>query len=291
MRFKWTFTVLATAVLLQQTQAAQTAPDIAAVLERAARYVSNYEEHELGNLLMSEEYQQDSVWMEFGRRQQRRTTESDFLILEAGNERIGIRKVNLVDGRSVKSTEAGIEQMFDDSPEGVGKRIAALRQESSAYNIGPIDRNINVPTLALKVARKAELPRFVFEKRGTDKINGVQAWELRFQEQRAPTIVHSGDGQSLLSSGALWIEPETGRIMKTELRTENKLSRPTASGRIVVTYGENKKLGFMVPVRMIEHYETSEYATIDTLATYSNFRSFDVQVKVDVPEPGPSKSR
>jgi hypothetical protein len=290
MRFRWTLTVLTTAILLQQTHAAQTAPDIATVLERAARYVSNYE-HELGNLLMSETYQQDSVWMDPGRRQQTRRTESDFLILEAGNERIGVRKVNRVDGQTVKSTEAEIEQMFDDSPEGVRKRIAGLRQESAAYNIGLIDRNINVPTLALKIARKAELPRFAFERRGADKINGVQTWELRFQEQRAPTIVHSADGQSLLSSGALWIEPETGRIMKTELRTENKLSRLTASARIVVTYDENKKLGFMVPVRMVEHYETSEYATVDTLATYSNFRSFDVQVKVEIPEPGLSKSR
>ena len=69
------------------------------------------------------------------------------------------------------------------------------------------------------------------------------------------------------------------------MRVENEFSKPAARARIVVTYAENSKLGFMVPTRMTEHYETSEYATVDTLATYSNFRAFNIQVKVDIVEP------
>ena len=48
------FAALAVAFSMNQTAGAQTPPDIAAVLERAAQYVSNYEERQLGNLLMSE---------------------------------------------------------------------------------------------------------------------------------------------------------------------------------------------------------------------------------------------
>jgi hypothetical protein len=175
--------------------------------------------------------------------------------------------------------------MLDDSPQGILKRIAALQEENVAYNIGLINRTFNVPTFALRVARKAEASRFVFEKRGTARINGVQTWELGFREQREPTLVHSSGGEPLMSSGTLWIEPDTGRIMKTELHVENRLSKPAATARIVVTYAENKKLGFMVPTQMDEHYETSEYATVDAFATYSNFRAFSVQVKVDIAEP------
>jgi len=264
--------VLAIGLLVGPLSAQKQTVDVAAILSRAADYVAVYEERQLGNVLASETYVQN-----YGPRMQRRM-ESDFLIVLVGKDRMGIRKVNQVDGKPVTSAEPTLEALMDDSPQGVQRRIAALREESSRYNLGPILRQINLPTFALKVVRRQEATRFAFDPHGTDKINGIQGVQLRFQEQRSPTLVHGEHGESLLSSGAVWIEPETGRVLKTELTVENPYA--DVKGRITVTYAPNKALGILVPEEMKEHYEAGR-ELVDCTAKYSRFRSFNVDVKIN----------
>jgi len=258
----------------QQTEEIQT------ILERAAEYVSVYEDRQLGNVLAEEKY-----FQRIGNSaSNQRRTDSDFLIILVGTERMGIRKVNRVDGRAVKSTEPNLQALMDDSPEGIQKRIRILKDESSQYNIGPIQRNINLPTFALQVVRRDQASRFSFVKRGTDKIHGIEGVELKFQEQRGPTLVHGVKGESLLSSGAVWIEPATGRVLKTEFTVENPYSDPKAQGRVTVSYAISKSLGILVPDEMTEHYEAARFF-VDCTADYSNFRSFNVDVKSEIAAP------
>jgi hypothetical protein len=183
--------------------------------------------------------------------------------------------VKRLNGAAVKSTVDSFESMMDASPLGMRQSIKAIQDESSRYNIGGVLRKINVPTFALRVAREAEGDRISFKKSGTDKISGIETWEIKFQEKRSPTLVHGELGESLLSSGSLWIEPGTGRIVKTELKVENPLSKPPVKGRIVVTYAVNKALGILVPTQMTENYETVE-SVVNCIASYSDFRSFKV---------------
>jgi hypothetical protein len=216
-------------------------------------------------------------------REQRRT-QADFLILLVGEERIGLRRVTRLDGVTVKSKQPDFATIMDDSPQGIMKQLAAIRQESSAYNIGLVERNINVPTFALKAARQKEAPRFSFSKKGTAKVSGIETWEIQFEEKRAPTLIHADTGQSLQASGSLWIEPATGRIVKTDLQVENPYSMPKVKGRITVTYSENKKLGILVPGEMREWYETED-ALVTCIASYSNFRMFNVEVSSKINAP------
>jgi hypothetical protein len=254
------------------------AVDLRLLLDRAAEYVAVYEDRQLGNVVATESYIQNA-----GPRLQSRM-ESDFLIVLIGGNRMGVRMVNRVDGKPVKSSETSFEAMMDDSPQGVLKRMAALREESTRYNIGPVLRQINLPTFALKVLRREEAPRFAFERRDTDKINGIEGVEVRFQERRAPTLVHGDKGESLLSSGAVWIEPATGRVLKTEFNVENPYA--LARGRITVTYTENRALKILVPEEMKESYTAGGLNTVDCTARYSNFRSFQVDVKAEIESSG-----
>jgi hypothetical protein len=261
------------------------AVDLREVLGRAADYVALYEDSQLGNVLASETYVQSvSNYLSPGialPRQQRRT-ESDFLIVLVGSERMGVRRVNRVNGDVVKSAEVNLEALMDDSTAGVRNRIATLREESARYNIGPVLRQINLPTFALKVVRREEAPRFSFVQHGAGKVNGIQGIEVRFQELRAPTLVHGTGGESLISSGTLWIEPATGRVLKTEFNVDNPYSK--ARGRVTVTYSVNKTLGILVPDEMKEHYE-SDGGVVDCTASYSRFRSFSVDLKSDIQAP------
>lgn len=270
--------------------AAQADP-LSAVLERAGEYVARYEEKELGNLLVAETYLQTAVIYNYQGRgvthTDRRSMQSDFLMLDLGKERIGLRLVNAVEGVAVRKTQSSFEAILSDPTVGTAKQIAAIQEESSRYNIGAVHRQINVPTSALKVVRKAEASRFSFTKRAEKKINGIGTWEINFKEERAPTLTHGLKGESLTSTGLIWIEPETGRILKTEFHVENPYSTPPAKAVVTVTYKEDKSLGMLVPDDMHEEY-TTELTTVTAIANYSKYRLFKVDVKSSIESPSPN---
>jgi hypothetical protein len=278
-------TAIALCLLAANAAAQQKTLELQTILDRAADYVALYEDRQLGNVLASETYVQSaSYFSAIGnplQRQQRRT-DSDFLIVLIGTDRMGIRRVNRVNGDAVKSAEMSLEALMDDSPQGIRNRVAALREESARYNIGPVLRQINLPTFALKVVRREQAPRFSFVQHGTGRVNGIQGVEVRFQEMRSPTLVHGAGGESLISMGTLWIEPATGRVLKTEFNVENPYAK--ARGRVTVTYSANKTLGILVPEEMNEHYE-SDGGIVDCTASYSKFRSFNVDLKSDIQAP------
>ena len=265
--------------------------DFDAVIQRASEYVAKYEE-ELGNLIGTEDYLQNVAWKSINgrvgmiaRREQRRLS-SDFLIIQIGSQWQALRKTNRLDGSKIKEAQANFETVFDDSPAANTKRFNQMKADSTMYNIGGIRRDINLPTFALEVLRKSEISRFQFEKAGNAKIDGVPTWELRFRELVGWTLVHGHPGQQLFSHGTLWIEPESGRVLKTEFMVENHFEQSPIQARMVVTYGPAKNLSVVVPIFMMEHYE-DQYGSIDCRAEYSNFRKFEVDVKFDLAPPKP----
>jgi hypothetical protein len=278
--------LVSSALLLVQ----QDLPDLETVLARASEYVSRYEA-ELGNLIGAEEYVQNSVLYDnssprrVARRLQRRTS-SDFLIIQVGDEWAALRKVNSVDGQRVKEAPPAFEDAFDDSPATNARRLREMKDESIAYNLGEVRREINLPTFALKVLRKSEVGRFLFERAGTARIDRMQTWRVRFREMSGRSLVSGGKGETLYSRGTLWIEPETGRVLQTEFEVENPYAQARVTGRILVTYGSAKKADILVPVLMTENYE-SQYNSIECRADYSNFRPFEVDVKFEISPPQP----
>jgi hypothetical protein len=276
------------AVSVAAASAQQSPIEIATVLSRATDYVTQYEA-ELGNLIGSEEYVQSSVWMDnstpprVAKRLQRRTS-GDFLIIQVGEEWAALRKINRVDGIKVKETAPSFDSAFDNSPEANSALLKSMKLESTEYNLGDIQREINLPTFALHVLRKNEVNRFAFERVGTARIDGVQTWRIRFRETSGRSLVVSGKGENLYSNGMLWIEPETGRVLQTEFNVENPYASSKIKGQINVTYGQGKNVKIWVPTYMIEHYE-SAHNNVDCRADYSNFRPFLVDVKFEIEAP------
>src|SRR5215470_11529507 len=221
------------------------------VLSRASDYVSKYEA-DLGNLIGREEYVQSSVWMDasvpprVARRMQRRTS-ADFLIIQVGDEWAALRKVNRLDGNKVKESTPSFDSVFDNSPEANSTLLKNMKLESTEYNLGDIQREINLPTFALHVLRKNEAQRFVFERVGTAKIDGVQTWKIRFRETSGQSLVVGGKGETLYSNGMLWIEPETGRVVQSEFNVDNPYAAYKIRGQIDVTYAQGKNVKISVP--------------------------------------------
>ena len=110
---------------------------------------------------------------------------------------------------------------------------------------------------------------------------------LAFEEHAKPTVIRGSAGSDLPATGIIWVDPTSGRIIETELITDEPLKNVRT--RITVKYRLNRKLGIWVPVEMTERYHlgpANSFAeqNIHCVATYSNFRRFEVDVKLRVPE-------
>ena len=267
------------------------------VLGRAAVYVGDYQRI-LGSVIAEEEYLQQ--YSDVSRR-----TVSDLLLFsspELSQPWIAFRDVLTVDGAPVEDRQARLTELLRSSPQVSAERWERLVEESARFNIGPIFRNVNAPTMALQLLTAMDQPRSSFTLRGEQAVGGVAAWIVTFQERDAPALIKGQGHRDLFAHGTFWIEPATGRVVQTELRTIDQTLIPLgAQGavpaelttRAVVGYAEDPELDLWVPARMTETYRLDEVLSsrqpglhrkieIHCEATYSNFRRFEVDVSFAV---------
>ena len=126
--------------------------------------------------------------------------------------------------------------------------------------------------MALTYLRGSNQPRSEFTIAGRKDIGGVSAVALKFKERTKPTIIRAPD-VDLPATGHFWIDPESGRVLKSEVSIAERRS----TAKITVTYGAVPKLTVWAPIIMLEEYTGPEM--ISAKATYSNFRQFAVSVK------------
>ncbi len=282
-------TVIATVVLASNGPGFTTpAQDLDSVTAQASRYVLEYEE-QLGSIIAEEQYSQAARWVHplRGRpgssriEEMERELRSDYLILRAGGLWLGFRNVLEVDGREVTEDGEDFEEFFRETTSLSNVQLKELIARSAEYNIGDIERNINLPTFALMVLRPSNTFRFEFSKVGEETLEDVSAWVLGFREKVRPPFLRGAPGNETLLSGRLWVDPVTGRVLQTE--TEINTEKNTLDAAIVVRYRSDSRLGLWVPVTMQERYTGSDGHAVEGTARYSNFRRFEVEVKF-VPE-------
>jgi hypothetical protein len=87
-------------------------------------------------------------------------------------------------------------------------------------------------------------------------------------------VIRTADHRDLPSRGRFWIEPDTGRVLISELVARNR----TVQGTIDVSYQSEPLLGLLVPVEMRERYNDNRGARVEAIATYGRFRQFQVDV-------------
>jgi hypothetical protein len=198
---------------------------------------------------------------------------SDLLLVNSGRAGwLCYRDVFEVDGKAVHDRSDRLMELFQHpSPDGI-EQAEKIREEGARFNIGGITRTINDPTMALPFLERNNQMRTEFETGGSETISKIRADVLKFQERFAPRMIRTADDSA--ASGRFWIDAQ-GRILRTELLVNSQDTR----GVVTVDYAPQPKLGGLwVPVRMVEKYAINTTRTIDCVATYSNFRRFDVIV-------------
>jgi VWFA-related protein len=252
-------------------------PSVDLVLARVSQYVWGYI-RELSSVVSEETYAQrvgrlpGSLPGQAGPDAQKRTLASDYLLVMVPglNGWIPFRDVFEVDGKPVRDREDRLVKLFVDAPSpavAIERAMQVLR-ESARYNIGPVQRTVNVPTLPISFLEPASTHRFAFRKADETKIDGRTAWVLEFTELVRPTFVRTNAGADLPVQGRVWVDPLNGRIFQTRIQA--------STATITVKYGLHPEIsGLWLPQTMQERYVVGNTEITGT-ATYSKYRRFTV---------------
>lgn len=262
------------------------------ILDKMAQYVASYGD-KASLFVAVEKYSQN---VQFGNRNPPpRQMVAEFAIVKAPGDIgwVGYRDVVQVDRDKISDRRDRLITILTDLSAD-SSQVTKLANESARYNIGPISRNFNTPTSTLFFFYPANLPRFLFTKKGTKNLEGVEAWEITFKETQSPTIVKTRSGRLVPLEGTLWVSPTDGAILKSRLvmrnfadqytspTQHNPAARPAVNpntptgGRealnmgamgdmldhqridtmadIEVTYRRNEQFGVWLPEKMTEMY-------------------------------------
>lgn len=272
MRQPWRVPAVLAAVLLAGGVAhsrAADGPDLQTVLDRGTAYVLKFIS-DFENVVAEEVYVQE---MSSPRR--KRTVKSEYLFVRYPDVAgvMTLRDPFEVDGPPVRDAASSDRMMklFTSPTPNATLRARALAQEGARYNLLDIG-TLNNPVLALAFLQPNYRPRFRFNLAGIEKDLGPTIRTVRFEEFRIPSILKTGANQDMLSRGLLWLDEQTGRVVKTRLQIGPFRVPP----EIVTTFRHDPELGIDVPVEMRDWYPDRQ-GEIRGVATYGRFRRFTVQ--------------
>jgi hypothetical protein len=206
-----------------------------------------------------------------------RTLRSDYALMRVADDWIAFRDTFAVDGAPVRDHDGRLQRLL------ASDEIAAAAQivrESARFNLGSeyVVRTINVPTLVLQLLHPRNHSRFSFTHRGVDTIDGIATWRLDYDERGHPTIVRTPNGRDRRSHGSIWVDPQTGAVLRTEIAFDDEIGR----GSLTVGFGFVPGIPVRVPLTMSERYRNGD-ATLTGEATYSNFRQFQTGARIVQP--------
>jgi hypothetical protein len=202
---------------------------------------------------------------------------SDFLLVQVPGEGwLPFRDVFERDGKKLRDREERLAKLFlNESSRSALDQARNIMNESARYNVGNVNRNINVPTLVLTLLTPAHRVRMRFEAGKTDDDGTV----VEFKETSAPTYITTTGGRDLPVYGRFWMDEATGIIRRTELHAVDT----AVEAHIMVTFARDELAGMVVPVRMEERYRRARDANeVHGLATYSKFRRFQVSTSESI---------
>lgn len=270
MRRSSTVSVLTIWVLVTAGADAQS-PSLEVLLDRASANAVDLLAR-LSHVVAEERYVQV-----MGQPSRKRTLRSEFLLLgdPISSSWLAFRDVFEVDGRSVRRAEdedrlarSFFEQPFQDLTDTV-RRAVDLSRASAKYNLADLG-TLNNPLLVMTFLQPVHRPRFRFVRARLDRKLGPRVRTVRYDEFQRPTLMSVGPNVDLRASGLLWIDEDTGRIVKTELEVGERFP-PT---EIVTTFAFDDGLGVSVPVDMREFYPVAGH--IRSTVTYGPFTRLQV---------------
>jgi hypothetical protein len=279
-----------------------------AVLARAGDYVTKFH-RDLSGIVAEEHYVQDVIGgarrsvqgvgappPPLDSRRVHREFKSDLLLVfeESSGRYVQFRDTYEVDGEAVQDRSKRLANLFIQPTATSLAQATRIMNESARYNLGGVRRNINVPVFPLMFLEPVNQPRFRFtgktlKRSDVSKVSKVadfsssaEVWEIVYREVEPKTLIRTVNQRDLPARGRFWIEASSGRVLMTELIAEDSIVHAS----ITVTYQSPAVVGFLVPIEMREAYSQTGFSQrTEALATYSNFRRFNVTTDEKIATP------
>lgn len=288
----------APAQILAQGAASQ-AQDSDSLLARVGEAVDAFE-RQLPFLLGRETYTQRAFDPNRGEQRRVITSELGAALLSGTSGVVFLRHVLTVDGRDVVESRSRLEALLSTGAQVSRDRILAIRDEGARFNVGTIHRNLNDPTLGLRLLGSEARKRLAIQMKGLEQIDGAQVRRFDFRETARPTVVRNR-GSNVPLFGSAWVDND-GNVRQTTIQAsfvgasakpdEDLFMRTTA--RVTVHFAHDLNVHLWVPTRMDEQYanegetHAADGATlrsqvrerIECLATYADYRRFETSVRV-----------
>ena len=251
------------------------------VLAQLGKYLVAYE-NTLSAVVADEEYEQQHTYS-VGRQTitEKRRLQSDFLFLRLPDEVLwfGVRDAIHVDGKPVGDRTRRLDSVLSVGDGNPLSELTRIGAENARFNLGDVVRTINVPIQVLALLHPRHRSRFTFRKVGEETIERQRLWRVGFREITKPSLIKTLEGADQLASGAVWVHPGDGGVVRTVLELGGDITVDYVRTRITVHFAEDPRLGFRVPVSMIEVYSRAGMR-ITARASYANFRQFQTVVRI-----------
>lgn len=246
---------------------AEQAPDRDELMARVGAYITRFIT-QFTNVVAEEDYVQETTSP-----RRKRHLRSDFLLVRYPGATLwqAFRDTFEVDGKAVRTEPERLTQLFVDPPANAMQRVREIAETSAKYNLENIG-TINYPLIVIALLQRGYHDRFRFTRSVMEKSLGPDVRTVQYEEFRRPTILTRDGNGDLFSSGLIWVEQETGRVVKTQLR----FGRTPYQTRIETTFKLDADLGIDVPTEMRESYP-ARGGEVNGVATYGRFRRFQVQ--------------
>jgi len=267
-RTLWCLTIVTAGLIAVQASAQELQPPVLEVLlRRGGDYVQDFVA-QFANVVAEEQYLQ--TWKSF-----RRTVVSDFLLVQPKDTQnyLAFRDVVTVDGSPVKDRDQRVIKLLVQPSASSLERLTEFSKEAARFTFGGVFNN---PLVALAFLQPEFRERFRFTLGKADKSLGANVWDLGFTEQTRPTVLRGRNDTDQPATGHIWLEADTGRIVKTELTLAND--------SIVTLFRFDERFQINVPVEMTDRYRYQNY-TVNGTATFGRFRRFNVSTDENVATP------
>jgi hypothetical protein len=272
-------------VLLLLVALAPPGPKVDArqVVARARQYLIEWQQ-QLAAIVAEEHYEQQVLELpaaeQFARSSVRRL-ESEVLLIRspAGGVWLSFRDVMVVDDVPVRDRRHRFDELFSSPNSKVIASARRIADESARYNVGRWTRNVNTPTTTLIFLNPEYADNTTFRRDADEELHGTAVAVIRFDQRRAPFAIRQLDGTPQPASGRIWVEADSGRILRTSLNIQAQAT----AGRVTVDFGRVSGLDVMVPFRMEDEYQMRDIEHVRGVAVYSNHRRFQTGARLIVP--------
>lgn len=271
-----------TVVVLARAAVVQAQPAMTDLIDRASRYVVDYESS-FSILALDQETVQ---WLErpvnpgtnlsrtnpgggmvAPRHDSRRVIKSDYVLVQAGPGRgwLPFRDVLTLNGTEIQFAEDRLMRLLRSGSPDAFESATRVHEQSRKHDLGNVTRTINIPMLGMMLLHPQVRERFTFKHDGDESVAGRYVERISYRETVRPTLIKTTRGKDLALTGRMWIEPTTGVVIKTEMIAADPIIR----AQVTVTFRRDGQLALWVPERMEEYYKAN--LAIDDIFSNSSF--------------------